>query len=73
MTAINRNPLGLSRQAVAMRLLAHGPLSGTEFADITGWPRQRSHTVMGELISAKKVLVCHVQQVRKYLLIAPRQ
>ena len=71
MTAINRNALGLSRQAVALRLLAHGALTGTEFADITGWPRKRSHSVLGELRESGAVQVCHVQSKRQYQLTRP--
>ena len=71
MTAINRNPLGLSREAVAVKLLAHGPLTGTEFADITGWARATSSRVLNGLIERQKVGFKHHAGKREYGLIAP--
>lgn len=71
MTAINRNPLGLGREAVAVKLLVHGPLTGTQFADITGWPRRTSSQVLGRLIDAQRVAYKHRRGRREYDLATP--
>ena len=71
MTAINRNPLGLSRESVAVKLLVHGPLTGTQFADITGWPRRTSSRVLSGLMGRQRIGFKHHAGKREYELIAP--
>jgi hypothetical protein len=39
----------LARTYYGERLLEHGPLTGREFRDITGWPEAAAHRVLNNL------------------------
>lgn len=43
------NALGISRPAIALKLLAHGPLSAAEFRVITGWKNTQCEDVLAKL------------------------
>lgn len=62
------NPLGLSRTKIALKLLAHGPLSGDEFHDITGWEKTQCWDVLAGLRKRHSLQRRYVGRRRVYAL-----
>ena len=54
----------MNRTYVAKRLLEHGPLTGIEFVEITGWTHSTAHRTLQLLIDQRIVKLTNREKLR---------